>query len=108
MAKVLEERQRELHYQISNGREAAEGSNCEYYHYSPGHHSSGGLHPSRSMSCLGDPGHRVVDHGTQTYPNFIGEREKTRRTCIYCQGSPSNHAPNSCHAESSNHAGKII
>lgn len=74
MAKVLEERQRETSNQfpISNGY---------------GRSSAGGLHPSRSMPFLDGMHH--VDHGTQTYPNFIGEREKTRNTCIYCQGTPS-------------------
>ena len=73
MAKVLEERQRETSNQFpTNG-----------YNRS----SAGGLHPSRSMPFLDGMHH--VDHGTQTYPNFIGEREKTRNTCIYCQGTQS-------------------
>jgi len=73
MAKVLEERQRETSNQFpTNGHNRS---------------SAGGLHPSRSMPFLDGMHH--VDHGTQTYPNFIGEREKTRNTCIYCQGTQS-------------------
>ena len=70
MAKVLVERQRELYHQIPNGSQLP--IKCLH---SPHSGLTDGLH--------------YVDHGTQTYPNFIGEREKTRNTCIYCQGSPT-------------------
>jgi len=36
---------------------------------------------------LTNVGPKRVDHGTQTYPIFIGDRDKTRNTCIFCQGS---------------------
>lgn len=72
MAKVLNERQRELHEQTPNG--SGFPSHC-----------SNGMHTSHSMPFL--DGLQYVDHGTQTYPNFIGEREKTVNTCIFCQGT---------------------
>jgi hypothetical protein len=75
MAKVLNERQFELYDQTMNGSSLPLSCN-------------NGLHSSHSMSFL-DDGLHYVDHGTQTYPNFIGEREKTRNTCIFCQGEPT-------------------
>lgn len=86
MVKVLEERQQELYDQTLNGVRLS--GNC-----------SSGLHTSHSMSYL--DGLQYVDHGTQTYPNFIGEREKTRNTCIFCQGSPSNRGPEPVKSKSS-------
>lgn len=77
MAKVLEERQQELYDQTLNRSRPNGSLTCPNE-----------LHASHSMSFL--DGLQYVDHGTQTYPNFIGEREKTRNTCIFCQGSPSN------------------
>ena len=76
MVKVLEERQQELHDQTPNGSRPNRTFTCP-----------SGLHASQSMPFL--DGLQYVDHGTQTYPNFIGEREKTRNTCIFCQGLPS-------------------
>lgn len=73
MAKVLNERQRELHEQTPHGSGF------------PSQHCSNGMHTSHSMPFL--DGLQYVDHGTQTYPNFIGEREKTVNTCIFCQGT---------------------
>lgn len=74
MAKVLNERQRELYDQTPNRSGYGYPSYC-----------SNGLHTSYSMPFL--DGLQYVDHGTQTYPNFIGEREKTVNTCIFCQGA---------------------
>ncbi|XP_046461954.1 uncharacterized protein LOC124208227 isoform X2 [Daphnia pulex] len=86
MAKVLNERQLELYDQSINGSSLQ--LNC-----------NNGLHSSHSMSFM-DNGLQYVDHGTQTYPNFIGEREKTRNTCIFCQGEPSTNRPESIKSQS--------
>lgn len=73
MAKLLEERQRELN-SYTNGNQTTSAFN-------------GSLHTSRSMPFLDS--HHCVDHGTQTYPSYIGERDRSRNTCIHCQGVSS-------------------
>jgi len=72
MAKVLEERQKEVENESLS---------------SPITRSPCCL--PRSASVL--DGLRYIDHGTQTYPAFIGERDKTRNTCVFCQGCRDTH-----------------
>ena len=81
MAKVLSERQLEFYDETVNGSSLP--LNC-----------NNGLHSSHSVHFLSD-GLQYVDHGTQTYPNFIGERKKTRNSCIYCHGEPTTNWPES-------------
>jgi len=72
MAKILEERQIDLQNQTASSGQ---------------HLANLLLQPSSAEQYSIEP--KYVDHGTQTYPIFIGESDKTRSTCIFCQGSSS-------------------
>jgi len=72
MAKILEERQIDLQNKtILSSQHLANAVSF--------------LQPSLTVPYSIEP--RYVDHGTQTYPIFIGDSDKTRNTCIFCQGS---------------------